>query len=119
VTAKALKSPPTPQAPRHLEPATRAWWRQVARAYELEPHHFRLLALAGEAWDRGTAARVAIVEHGLTFIDRFGAPHARPEVAIERDSRIAFARLIRELDLDVDPPAEQRRAPAIVSNRRN
>ncbi len=62
-------------------------------------------------------ARVALAEHGLTFTDASGSPKTRPEVAIERDSRIAFARLIRELDLDVDTPAEVR-PPALRSNRR-
>jgi phage terminase small subunit len=85
--------------------------------YELEPHHLRLLQLAGEAWDRSQQAREALDQHGMTFDDRFGAPHARPEVAIERDARLAFARLVRELDLDVDTPAGPRRPPAIRSNR--
>jgi phage terminase small subunit len=113
-----LKRPPAaPRAPQHLEEPTRAWWRSVVTTYELGEHHLRLLTLAGEAWDRTQAARKAIGEHGLTYIDRFDAPHARPEVAIERDSRIAFARLLRELDLDIEPPAPSPRGPAIRSNR--
>src|SRR5690606_6486090 len=102
----------------HLAPATRRWWASVYSDYQLESHHVRLLTLAAEAWDRTVAAREAIEQHGLTYTDRFGAPKARPEVAVERDSRIAFARLLRELDLDVEPPAEAPRPPALRSNRR-
>jgi hypothetical protein len=55
------------------------------------------------AWDRAQWAREAIAKHGAVFTDRFGAPRSRPECAIERDARIAFARLVRELRLDVEP----------------
>jgi phage terminase small subunit len=75
--------------------------------------------LACEAWDRAQQARAAIESTGLTYTNRFNDPVLRPEVAVERDSRLAFARLIRELDLDVDPPSESRsRPPALKSNRR-
>ena len=97
-----------PGPPKHLKPATRQWWASAAGTFELEEHHYRLLTLAAEAWDRGQQAREAIVKKGLTFDDRFGAPHARPEVAVERDSRIAFARLLRELALDIAAPGESR-----------
>ena len=107
------------KAPKHLCPATRAWFDRVVTDYTLEPHHVRLLTLAGESWDRCNQAREALEKHGLTFDDRFGAPHARPEVAIERDSRLAFARLVRELDLDVDAPSESSRPPVLRSNRRH
>lgn len=106
-------------APSHLKPDTRAWFQQVISDYELEDHHVRLLTLAGEAWDRGAQARIAIEKHGLTYSDRFDAPRKRPEVSIEAESRIAFARLVRELDLDVDPPSPDTRPPGLRSNRRH
>ena len=100
-----------PKPPKHLKAATKRWWGGVADDYELEPHHLRLLSLAAESWDRCQEARAAIDKNGITYTDRFGSPKARPEIAIERDNRIAFARLLRELALDVDPPAESNRPP--------
>ena len=99
--------------PQHLALDTRKWWSSVVKDYRLEAHHIRLLTLAGEAWDRCNQARKAIDEHGLTFTDRFACPKARPEAAIERDSRIAFARLLRELDLDVEMSPEASRPPQL------
>jgi phage terminase small subunit len=108
-----------PRAPAHLKPATAAWFKDVVAEYEMGDHHIRLLELAGEAWDRCQEAREALAEHGLTYIDRFGAPHSRPEVAVERDNRVAFARLLRELDLDTSPAPTPsgRRPPKLRSNR--
>lgn len=108
-----------PKPPEHLQPATAAWWKAVVEDYELEPHHLRLLQLAGESWDRCQAARAVLDADGISYTDRFGAPRARPEVAVERDARVAFARLIRELDLDVEPPSQERaRPPSLRSIRR-
>jgi hypothetical protein len=91
----------------------------VVRDYDLEEHHLRLLQLAGEAWDRGQQARSELLRDGLTVITEAGGRKAHPCVAIERDSRIAFARLIRELDLDVEAPADSRVGPpSLRSNRR-
>ena len=108
-----------PEPPDHLVPETADWWRSVIVDYQLEPHHLRLLTLAAEAWDRTQTARAVLDDKGLTYSDRFDAPRARPEVAIERDNRLAFARLLRELDLDVEPPASGHgRPPGLRSNRR-
>ncbi len=104
--------------PAHLAEATQEWWHSVVADYRLEAHHLRLLQLAAEAWDRCQSARAIIDADGLAYLDRFDAPRARPEIAIERDSRLAFARLIRELDLDVDDPPPAARPPGIRSNRR-
>ena len=96
----------TKKPPKHLIPTTKRWWSAVVADYDLEDHHIKLLTLAAESWDRCREAREAIQREGLTFLDRFGAPHARPEVAVERDSRIAFARILRELALDVNHPGD-------------
>jgi phage terminase small subunit len=102
-----------PVAPDHLEPATARWWASVVETWELDEHHVRLLTLAAEAFDRAVQARKVIARTGLTFKDRFGQPKPRPEVVIERDARIAFARLLRELDLDVESPPEHPRPPTL------
>jgi phage terminase small subunit len=108
-----------PNAPKFLQPQTRAWWRSVVENWELEQHHLRLLTLCASSWDRAEQAREALAEHGLTFNDpKLNRPVARPEVAIERDSRIAFARLLRELDLDTTPASPITRPPGLRSNRR-
>lgn len=97
--------------PAHLLPATKRWFESVLEDFDLEPHHIRLLTLAAESWDRGQQAREIVDKQGLTFVDRFGSPKARPEVSIEQNARIGFARLLRELALDVDGPSEAPRPP--------
>ncbi len=105
------------KAPKHLNRATKKWFREVVAEWNLEEHHVRILIGACEAFDRGVQAREVIAAEGLTYEDRFGAPRARPEVAIERDSRIAFLRAVRELDLDKEPPTQPGRPRGINSNK--
>ena len=104
--------------PAHLSESTREWFLSVIATYELEPHHLRLLTLAAESWDRCAQARQVIDEQGLTYLDRFDALRARPECAIERDNRLAFVRIVRELDLDIEAPKESSSAPQLHSVRR-
>jgi len=110
---KSTKAPASDGPPAHLEAATAAWFATVVADYELEPHHRRLLTLAAEAWDRATQAREQLARDGITFHDQNGNPRVHPCVAVERDARLAFARLIRELDLDAETlpaPRPPRRA---------
>jgi P27 family predicted phage terminase small subunit len=107
-----------PQPPDHLRAPTATWWRSVATDYELEGHHERLLTLAAEAYDRCQEARETLARDGLTIGTADGGLKTHPLVAVERDSRLAFARLVRELDLDCGAPAPDSRPPALRSNRR-
>lgn len=110
-----MKPEQTPKAPRHLRAATRRWWAAVVADWTLEEHHVRLLTAACESWDRCQEAREQISREGLTVPTKAGGPRLHPCVRVETDSRLAFARLVRELDLDVQPPAEAKRAPALRS----
>jgi P27 family predicted phage terminase small subunit len=104
-----------PIVPKHLATTTKQWWSDVVTRWELEEHHVRLLTLAAEAWDRGQAARQQIDKEGLTTKTREGGCKLHPAVRVENDCRLAFARLVRELDLDLEAPAESKRPPALRS----
>lgn len=94
----------SPKPPIHLSPTMKVWYVSVYQNYRLESHHEKLLLLACQTFDRAEQARKALAEHGMVYMDRFGCPRNRPEVAIERDSRLAYARLVRELGLDLAEP---------------
>jgi phage terminase small subunit len=91
---------------------------KVMAKYELEPHHVHLLEAACTAWDRMTEARKVLAENGLSYEDTRGRHHPLPEVAIERDARISFARLLRDLGLDeATPSAEADTRPPLLRAR--
>jgi phage terminase small subunit len=98
-----IASDPT-QPPGHLSADTKTWWLAVIAENDLEPHQLRTLQCAGEAWDRYQQARQGLATGGLTFADDKGMIRSRPEISIERDSRIAFVRCMRELNLKTGPP---------------
>jgi phage terminase small subunit len=94
---------PDPDAmPQDLSDEMQAWWKRITTDYNLESHELCVLAAAWRAWDRMEQARKIIAAEGLTVMGQFG-PRAHPCLAVERDSRLAFARLVR--DLKLKPPA--------------
>jgi phage terminase small subunit len=99
-------------APAHLSPGSRKWWRRCTRIWALEDHHRLLLTGAAEAWDRAQEARVQIEISGGYYRDRFGQPHVHPAVKVEAAALTTFARLLRELGLDENQvPAAGKRPP--------
>jgi P27 family predicted phage terminase small subunit len=89
--------------PKHLRTETAAWWTQVHTEWRLEQHHSRLLTMACTAWDRAEQAREILERDGIVIGGRQAAVRPHPAVAIERDARIAFSRLVAQLNLDGDP----------------
>jgi hypothetical protein len=88
-----------------LSPRAKALWTQTTTSFTLEATEVELLRLALEALDRAEQARVILAEEGLTSRGRYGQALVHPAVAIERDSRIAAARLFKQLALP-EAPAE-------------
>lgn len=68
--------------------------------------------------DRAAQARDLVAAAGLVVATSDGGRKPHPAVNIERHARLAFARLARELDLDVDGPAPGARPPALRGDRR-
>jgi phage terminase small subunit len=102
-SADNVLATPLPPAPNHLQPTTSEWWTAVVKEFDLAPHQLRILQVAAEAWDRKEEARKVLAREGLSYVDAKGMHRARPEVAVERDSRAAYLRAMRELALDVAP----------------
>lgn len=100
-----------PEAPADLRPATRAWWAEVARTFVLEVHALASLTAAARLWDRAEAARELIASDGFVLKGRFGDGKPNPALKIERDSLLAFSRLLKTLGLDVEPPGPVGRPP--------
>jgi P27 family predicted phage terminase small subunit len=88
-----------PDPPEHLSKQMKEFWTGVFERKNLQPHEAIIFLKACEAHDRGEQARQTLDREGCTYEDRFKQPHSRPEVAIERDSRAAFAKLLSQINL--------------------
>lgn len=95
------RRPTLPTPPRHLASDGRRLWRAIVGAFALEAHHEAILVAACESLDRQREAQRAIASDGLMVEGRFG-PRLHPAAALERYSRLAMLRALRELGLDYE-----------------
>jgi phage terminase small subunit len=108
MTDRKISKPPS-----HLSASSKRWWSSIASEFQLEPHHIAILSQAAKCLDRIEEARSNLDRDGLVVRDRFGCAKPHPAVAIERDAKVLFARLLRELRLDCEP--EEPRLPRFGS----
>jgi hypothetical protein len=97
-----------PVAPKGLTARSRGIWRGVNRDFDLLDHEQAILEQSLRALDRSEEARAAVDRDGAVVQGRYG-PKVHPAAALERDSRTAFLRGLRELGLD--PNAVETRPP--------
>ena len=98
--------------PAQLSKDAAAWWASVVGEWDLDPHHLHLLTAAAEQLDVRQQAQEAMARDGAVVLDRFGQPKPHPGAAIQRDAALTFARLVRELGLDI-PASEAPRPPRL------
>lgn len=91
-----------PEPPRHLSSESRELWRELTDTYDFDPQDLKTLRLALESLDRCNMARRAIRREGMTWTDRLGNVRPRPEVAIERDAKAQWVKLMAALSLPTD-----------------
>lgn len=101
--------------PKHLSAKAKAWYVGITNDFDLESQHLLLLQAAAESWDRAQQARALLLKDGICFTDRHGHIRPHPASQIERDSKTLFARLLRELALDVSEPQEIR--PPVITGK--
>jgi P27 family predicted phage terminase small subunit len=100
--------------PKHLNDAGKAFWKKVLSEYQFENEHdFKRLALCCECLDNIAVARKEIAEKGSFYTDRFKQPKPHPGYALIKDNMIVFTRILRELSLDIEPPADAQRPPKL------
>lgn len=98
----------TDSPPDHLNDRSAAFWSRMIADYDLEdPPARELLLRACEAMTRLDQARSLLDSEGLTVEDRYGQVKPHPATSVETQSRIAVARLLRELRV-LDPPDDPR-----------
>jgi hypothetical protein len=93
--SKARSSPP-----RYLSRQMKNFWKLTFERRDLQPHEEAIFLEACRSFERAEQARKVLLRKGLTYDDRFGQPRPRPEIAVERESRLVFAKLIKHLNLD-------------------
>jgi len=86
--------------------------RSVLREYKFDDtHDFRRLDLAAHCLDRIEECQAVIETEGLFVLDRFEQKKEHPAVKCERDQKVVFCRIIRELNLDIETPKDSRPPP--------
>jgi hypothetical protein len=103
--------------PRGLSRPARLWWCGIVEKYVLESHHLALLTQAAQAMDRIENARRTLRADGQYYRNAKGERRAHPALAVAAQSSMLFAKLLRQLDLDTEPPPENHRRMPLIGRR--
>jgi P27 family predicted phage terminase small subunit len=91
-----------PICPTNLTEEARKIWKRINQEYLLEPASLEILKVGLEAYDRMRQCKAVLDKEGLTTEDRFDQVRAHPLLATERDSRNAFLKSLKLLNVGWD-----------------
>lgn len=83
--------------PDYIQENGQKWLKKLFLEYSFDKSEIETCFQAAGCLDRIAQAQQAIMEHGLLQEDRHGMLKVNPGVLVERDNKILFARLCREL----------------------
>ncbi len=86
-----------------LSKSSKRFFNKIVNEYELESHHLQILLQAAECLDLIEESRKMIKKDGAYILDRFQNLRPHPGLKVLAQEKITFARLLRELNLDVEP----------------
>jgi phage terminase small subunit len=95
--------------PRHLLKGGKQLWVDIAGDYDLEAYQIEILRLLCECLDRLELCRKQLKKDGMFSVNRFGETKQHCALKEEREHRVLFARLARELNLDLELPESPRK----------
>jgi len=88
-----------------LSPEARKLKKKLESDFDVSDESAQLtMHAAFEAFDRMRDSQRILRKEGLVSKDRFGQTRAHPLLAVERDSRNAYLRALKSLNLDVIQP---------------
>jgi phage terminase small subunit len=90
-----------------LSKSSKKFFTKILNNYELEDHHLEILSQACHCLDRIEESRLQIKKDGDYILDRFGILKPHPALKTEEKNKVIFARLIRELGLDIEPGSNE------------
>jgi len=98
-----------PKPPKRLSRAAKQQWASLQSEYDItDAAGLDLLGDYCNFFDRREQAREAIREEGATIKDRFGQTIAHPATRIERDASASMLRILKALNLDLEPLRDRR-----------
>lgn len=92
-----------PTAPRDLKHAGKAYWKAVTREFQLDDAQLITLSEACRCLDLAWDADAVVRRDGLTVEAKGGRLHPHPCIGTARDCRSVFIRLVKSLNLDLEP----------------
>lgn len=104
IRAARLNADPTGSTPKfriptYLTRRGQRWIKNVMEEFDFTKSEFELVISAASAMDRAEWARRRIKRLGGIYTNRYCHPTPRPELAVEKDSRLVFLQICKALKI--------------------